>query len=383
MRTAGMLLLFAAVHLLCFAHVYGGDMTDDPLGPILKPALRPTVDVAMEDYRTNCKYKDGDFPMQEAGFAAFREEVVSVLIKTLQFDDWVVRDPVGKPNPIRHFYEDRLLKTIRHHGVEMEVHAVEFFGTGLVVPVVICLPDGDDKRPGVCVFSGHSQHGLRDLVLDLDSYQSGVAVRLAQAGFVAAAVEKIDTGYLSRDGGCGVDEQPLATFCLFQGQVIRAHQLMACLATSEILAGHPRVDEMRMGATGVSLGGWLSVQTAMLTDRIQAVADFGRKTLALPPEMTSEEFKGMPDLCHILPGMLSLCDRHLMALAYCPRPLLAGHGRRDAGSDREGPVHYQRLFQQQYEILGQADDFEYLVHDGGDTMPAQAVIDYFCRQLMR
>ena len=96
---------------------------------------------------------------------------------------------------------------IQHHGVVMEIHAVEFPETGAVVPMVLCLPSGEDKRPGVCVFSGHSQHGLRDLVLDLDSYQRGVAVRLARAGFVTIAVEKIDTGYLSRDGRSGVDAQ--------------------------------------------------------------------------------------------------------------------------------------------------------------------------------
>ena len=46
------------------------------------------------------------------------------------------------------------------------------------------------------------------------------------------------------------------------GSHVRAVQLMATLAAVEILAAHPRVDESRMGTTGVSLGGRLAVQTA-------------------------------------------------------------------------------------------------------------------------
>ena len=54
---------------------------------------------------------------------------------------------------------------------------------------------------------------------------------------------------------------------------------MATLAAVEILAAHPRVDESRMGTTGVSLGGRLAVQTALLNDRIRAVAEYGTKTV--------------------------------------------------------------------------------------------------------
>jgi hypothetical protein len=70
-----------------------------------------------------------------------------------------------------------------------------------------------------------------------------------------------------------------------------------------------------------------------------------------------------------------------MSLAYCPRPLLAGHGRRHATSNAQGPVHYRAIYEQQYAELGCAGRYEYRVHDGGDTMPAEVAIDYFRRQL--
>lgn len=349
----------------------------DPLRPLLRPELTPLVDVVLDNYRGNRKYDDSQFPLPPDEYAAFQREVIDRFVATLQLEDWTVRSPEGKLSPIADRFLDRLVRTVKSNGVVLEVHAVRFPESGLVVPMVVCLPDGDDVVPGVCVFSGHSKHGLRDLVLDLDSYQRGVAVRLAQAGLASIAVEKIDTGYLSRDGVSGVDENPVALTLLHWGPVTRAHQLRACLAASEILATHPRVDPARIGATGVSLGGWLSIQTALLSDRITAVADFGRKTMTIPPDVTADEFKGPADLCHILPGMLSLCDRNLLALAYCPRPLLAGHGRRDAGSDREGPLHFERVFAEQYAALGKDAEFEYHVHNGGDDMPAEKVVRWF------
>jgi dienelactone hydrolase len=370
----------AAVCLLSVAPAHAEERFHDPLAPILEPELSPTVESLVASHLSDCKYTDEDFPMKARAYAAFQKEVVASLTETLGLGDWIVRDPKGKTNKLAGRYRDRVLKSIHCHGIEMEVHAVEFPESGLVVPTVVCLPNEGSVRPGICVYSGHSRHGLRDLVLDLESYQRGVAVRLAQAGFITIAVEKIDTGYLSRDGKVGVDEKEVASFGLLRGELVRAHQLMACLAASEILAGHLGVDETRIGATGVSLGGWLSVQTALLTDRIGAVADFGRKTLTVPPGMSIDDFKGMPDLCHILPGTLALCDRHILSLAYCPRPMLAGHGRKDADSHAQGPTHYRDLYTAQYEALGHADRFEYLIHDGGDTMPEQAAIEYFRRQ---
>jgi dienelactone hydrolase len=372
----GVLVLVASL-----AQTLAAPKTDqDPLAPILKPHLKTTVDVMVDSYRNQREYADEAFPLSAAEFDRFRNRVTGRFVETLGMEDWRVQHPQETETPLAGRFVDRQLETIEHHGIRMEVHVIEIPETGLRVPAVLCLPAGSGRRPGVCVFSGHSRHGLRDLVLDLESYQSGIAVRLAKEGFVTIAVEKIDTGYLSRDGKSGVDENPVTTFGLYWGKLTRAHQLMACVAASEVLAAHPRVDAAKIGATGVSLGGWLSVQTALLSDRIKAVADFGVKTVTVPPGMRADAFKGMVDLCHILPGMLSICDRNLMSLAYAPRPLLAGHGRRDAGSQAQGPVHYRDIYEKQYAALGFTDRYEYHVHDGGDTMPVDVTINYFRRQ---
>jgi alkaline phosphatase D len=356
-----------------------GDVRD-----ALSPVLDSTVEVILENYRARRKYTSADFPKTADEFAEFRREIVQLLIDALDLGEWVVRGGSKKRSPVAHLFEDRLIgeKLDSEGGVVMEIHAVTFSETGLVVPMVLCLPPGSDLRPGVCAFSGHSGHGLQDLFLDTASYQHGIALQLARAGFASIAVEKIDSGLLSVDGQEGTDERAITSLLLGWGQVTRAQQLMACIAASEILALHPRVDESRIGATGVSLGGWLSVQTALLSDRIRAVADFGVKTLLIPEDTTPQTFQGIRDWCHILPGTLRIGDRNILSLAYCPRPMLAGHGRRDPGSSRDAPRHYEQLFREQYAALGVPESYEYHTHPGGDALPVDAVITYFKRQLM-
>jgi hypothetical protein len=72
-------------------------------------------------------------------------------------------------------------------------------------------------------------------------------------------------------------------------------------------------------------------------------------------------------------------DRNLILLPYAPRPLLAGHGRADKGSHAQHERYFKRLFEEQYRALGKAGDFSYHVHDGGDTMPAAVVAEWFAR----
>ena len=352
----------------------------DPLEPILRPVLRSSVSSLVEHYRRGRIYPMDAFPLPPPKFEAFRADVTGRLVRSLDLEKWVVRRPLGKQSPIRNLFRDKVVKTIRHHGIEMEIHLIELLETGDRIPAVLCLPQDSGPRPAVAAFSGHSKNGLRDLVIDLESYQRGVATRLAQAGFVSVAVEKLDTGYLSRTFPSGVDEQEIAAWRLGMSKVTRSIQLMVSLAALEVLATHPRVDETRIGTTGVSLGGWLSVQAALLSDRVAAVADFGRKTVFLPEDVPPEELAVIRDKCHILPGMFEVGDRNLLLLAYAPRPLLAGHGRKDRGSHEQAPRYYRDLFAAQYRALGKKSAFEYRVHEGGDTMPDEVVIEYFRRR---
>ena len=350
---------------------------EDPLAQAFKGQLTSSVQVFLDHHRQTRRYQNADFPLGKQAHARFKKDFVSNLTQSLNLRKWVVRNPPGKNSPVAARFRDQVLERGEIHGVSVEMHAVTIEPTGLVVPMVVCLPKGQGRVAGVACFSGHTRSGLHDLVMNLDSYQQGVAVRLAKAGFASIAVEKIDTGYLSRHGSNGNEEKEIATLLLGHKDVLRSHQLRACIAAVEILAAHPRVDESRIGVTGVSLGGWLSVQTAMLNDRVAAVADFGRKTRTVSTEMTAKQYRGQGDLCHIMPGMMAIAGRNIHPLVLAPMPMLASHGIKDKGSHAEHAANFRELCEKQYTALGVPENYTYLIHPGGDTMSSAECIAWF------
>jgi hypothetical protein len=370
--------------------LWAEDPPSDPLAEVYAQELRSSVESLMAQFRRERKYKVSDFPLQADAFRRFQADVVSSFTSALGLEEWVVRKPApGKRSPIADKFKDRIVKRLTlDSGVEIEAHVIEILATGDRVPVVLCLPpaagdaENDDRAAGIVCCPGHSNHALRDLVFGRDSYQRAIAVRLAEAGFAAAAVEKVDSGYLSRTAPSGVDEEAITTFRLGLGaDTTRAVQLMATLAATEVLALHPRVDETRIGATGVSLGGWLAIQTALLSDRIGAVAEYATKTVFLGDDMKPDEFNGVGDICHIVPGTFQLGDRNVLMFPYAPRPLLSGHG---GPTDRHSHSQYQRYYldvhKAQYKALGKPENFRYHMHDGGHTIPPETVIEFFREQ---
>ena len=347
-----------------------------------RKAVTPTAAALLDRYRREAAYDESAFPLAPAEFERFRARATELLLAALGDPRWRVREPGPRPSPVAELFETESLGRLDFQGVRLEPLTIGIRPTGDRVPAVLCLPTGAGRVPAVAVFSGHSDEGLRDLVLNADSYQRGLAVRLARAGFAALAVEKIDAGYLSRGFHAGAaggdDEVPIATFLLAVGApTVAARQVMASVSALEYLAGHPRVDPARIGAAGVSFGGWSAVYAAVLSDRAAAVADFGRKTQLI--DFDPARFRGVEDYSHLFPGLAALGQRNLLPLVLAPRPLCLGHGRADAESDRQSFEAFRRPLAAQYRALGAERNLEYHVHPGGDVLPEAAVLGFFAR----
>ncbi len=383
-------LMFAACAAFTLPEASAQERSEDPLAEIYSKELPSSVESLMAQFRRERAYEVGDFPLEPAAFRRFQEEVVTGWAESLGMEDWVVRNPpAGNSSPIAAKFKDRIVKRLTlDSGVAIEAHVVEILDTGDQIPVVLCLPrkvagKNEEKTiPGILCCPGHGQNGLRDLVFDRKSYQRAIAVRLAEAGFASVAVEKIDCGYLSRSAPTGNDEKAITTFRLGLGKdTTRAIQLKATVAATEILATHPRVDENRIGATGVSLGGWLAIQTGLLSDRIQAAAEYATKSVFLGDDVAPAQFVGVGDICHIVPGSFRLGDRNILMFPFAPRPLLSGHGGpTDRNSHREHQQYYTKVHMAQYKALGKPENFRYHMHDGGHSIHPETVIAFFDEQ---
>ena len=107
-----------------------------------------------------------------------------------------------------------------------------------------------------------------------------------------------------------------------------------------------------------------------IADEFHQRNDFSQESL--------DEFNGVGDICHILPGAFQLGDRNVLMFPYAPRPLLSGHrGPTDRNSHREYQPYYLEVLKAQYKALGKPENFRYHIHDGGHTIPPKTVIRFF------
>jgi dienelactone hydrolase len=361
-----------------------GTRLREDLAAIFRGAGEPLVNLLLEQYRRDVSFDTADFPLAAPEFDRFQARIRDVLTKSLGDSRWNITAPLTKHSPISDLFHFQALTVLSHERVELETGLIHNLLTGDRIPVVVCLPEGRSRCPAVAVFSGHTNHGIVDLVADPKSYQGALALRLAQAGFATIAVEKIDAGYASRafhnNAPGGDDENHVATMLLACGKpTVADRQVMASLCALEHLATHPRVDESRIGAAGVSFGGWSAIYAGLLSDRVAAIADFGRKTQLI--DMDPAAFQGVSDYSHLFPGLAALCQRNLLPIALAPRRLAVGHGRADLDSDRQAAQIFYRPLVRQYEVLGVPDHVDYYEHSGGDVIPAEYVISYFMRAL--
>jgi len=377
------------------------DFEADPIARALHGKVPPFVKNILQRYERFREYSSADFPLGREEHARFRSRVRRALIESMtgpdgNGDEWVVTDDRGERSVVLDRVEITSMGPVEVKGTKVDLFTMRIADTGDVIPFASCAPERI-PAPAVVVFSGHTaEGGLRELFVDEESYQRALARRLCQAGFFALAMEKIDSGLSTmhfqlrgerwqredEPGGGADDELEAATTLIGIGDyLIPGRQLMANIAAVEIVAADPRVEAGRIGAAGVSLGGWLTLHTALVNSRIKAVANFGGMWSYLEAHENSlEGFEGINDFSQLIPGLWRLGDQNRFVLAAAPLAMLTGYGELDVPYVRFKKYFFP-LVSSQYEALGAGSEIEVLVHEAGHTVPVDAVIDFFRRRL--
>jgi len=369
------------------------DWANDPIGAAFYKKVPPMLETVLKQYAAARQYSSADFPLSPGEHKVFRDRILDVMVKSMTGKggnglDWMVKDD-DQPGRLRDRFRADHVAKVTVHGLEIVLFTLTIADTGDVVPAALCYP-GQTPAPAILAFSGHTHFGLRELYVDLDSYQQGIAWRLCKAGFVTAAIEKIDSGISStlfqkkgehwRDNIWADDEDKIATTLLGTGDYqIPARQLMANIALAEFMAEDPRVLNKKMGAVGISLGGWLTLHTALVNGRIKAIANFGGMWSYLEEYLGSpenKEFAGINDFSQLFPGIWMLGDQNRFLYAAAPVPMLTGYGRNDVPYVNFKKYFHPRI-QEQYQLLGKPGDIEVYIHDGGHVLPSAAVIRFF------
>lgn len=153
------------------------------------------------------------------------------------------------------------------------------------------------------------------------------------------------------------------------------------MSAIDYLQTRPEVDGNRIGATGYSMGGELTVLATIFEKRIKAavscVGHYHHETLIRhnTSQMTSHS---------LIPGQLLYFDNDVAAALIAPRPLLLCHSRQDGGTEEEGPRIIAEYCRKIYRLYDKPECFDILAPEGPhDYLPAfrQPAIDWFRRFL--
>jgi dienelactone hydrolase len=152
---------------------------------------------------------------------------------------------------------------------------------------------------------------------------------LAQRGYVCLATDMLN--WSDRGGGGYDGQEKLAANLLQFGTSFAGLIAHEDLRAAEFLAAQPEVDPKRVGAMGLSVGGFRTWQIAALSDRIAVGVSvcwmaIGKGLLVPGNNQTT----GQSAFTMIHPGLANSLDYPDVASIACPKPMMFLCGRRDA-----------------------------------------------------
>lgn len=371
------------------------DFSSDPIGQVFYGQVRPALETALNRYVERRQYSTSNFPLAPDAHANFQEQLRHLFYENINTAQYRWDDSTN----ISENYTLRNLETVTIKGLEIRLGVLDIHETNDQVPIALCVPNNIvGPTPAVILFSGHTiNSGLFDLLIDDDGYQGAMSRQLCEAGFITMTVEKIDSGYTSvrfqtlgqnniierEPGGGGDDELELATTLFNTGDhLIFSRQTMANLAAFDALMDFENVDLDRIGAAGVSFGGWQALHLALLRDEVAAISNFGGMWSYVEIHIDQNQielFEGVPDFSQSFPGILLMGDQNRFVLGIAGREMQIGYGLQDYPYT-EHAAYFYPVLRDQYEALGRGELLEEVRHEGGHEFPPSLVLNYFQMQ---
>lgn len=240
---------------------------------------------------------------------------------------------------------------------------------GFYVPANLYIPAGKPPFPGVLFQMGHSRNGKA-----YAPYQR-CCQGLARLGYLVLAFDPIGQGERIFYPGADPTKTRLTApddehttpgrQLLLKGDTMTRLQVWDAVRSLDVLASHPMVDPKRLGSTGQSGGGTLTMMLAAVDDRLTAAAVSSGNTENFacrdfdPPGATDDaeqDFVGS--------GPLGF-DRWDLLYPFAPKPLWISVSAKDFFGTyspeylRDGRAEFEKL-KQVYKALGKEGRLEWV-----------------------
>ena len=228
--------------------------------------------------------------------------------------------------------------------------------------------------PAIVVVPGHvreSRSGIAQTAGLTDSYQHSAALELARAGFVTLTFELRGFGQLGTP--YRTEHRLVAYNAILAGTFYKAIITKDMKTAVDLLQSLPEVDADRVGITGASYGGELSVNYAALDSRIKAIAFQAYGGHIGGFNGVTGTRSDQPHYCHIIPGANTLMKQQDIFLLLAPRPTLGIRGDQDPFQDTAFPA----LLQAGWDAYGSPANLELRTEHGGHEYFIAPAIEFF------
>jgi dienelactone hydrolase len=275
-------------------------------------------------------------------FEKYREQTILKLRRSLGLDPW----------PERTCLNARTVGTVDRKDFKIEKVVFEsqpgfLVDALLYIPINVKLP-----APGVLSTIGH---------YDDEGFflwaEQGRCIGLVRKGYVVLTYDPISQGERKWLGNGNHDL--LRQKIILSGMEVSGLMFWDSIRAIDYLVSRPEVDAARIGVTGVSGGGFNALYTAVLDDRVKAVAPDGYAT-------TIEALvkRAGAGCCSYLPDLTRYAEVTEVYSLIAPRKLLILGGYMDVLSDRILDVYQQA--HAVYSLFGAGDSIQYFLdRDGG------------------
>ncbi|HUQ91238.1 MAG TPA: alpha/beta hydrolase family protein [Bryobacteraceae bacterium] len=235
---------------------------------------------------------------------------------------------------------------------------------GLSVLGYLLIPkDGKVPHPAVVCLPGHGR-GVDDIVgiddkgrdrTDKAGYQHDFALQVVEKGMAAVAIEQMAFGcrrdHRTSKGGLGRSAcQPTGGAAFLLGETMIGWRVQDVMRTIDWIETRKELDAKRVGVTGISGGGTITVFSAALEPRIKAAFASGYLNT-----FRDSIFSISHCIDNYVPGILEWAEMYDVAGLIAPRPFFAESGTRDNIFPVAAAKESFQKVKHVYEVLGASE----------------------------
>jgi dienelactone hydrolase len=239
---------------------------------------------------------------------------------------------------------------------------------GYFVTANLYLPKGDGPFPAVLEPCGHSANGKARL-----EYQTFGRV-FARKGFVALVFDPVSQGERSNqygdacEGGSCREHNMAGNQMTLVGEFFGTWRLWDGIRALDLLMSRPEVDKTRVGVTGCSGGGTMTVYLTAVDNRFA----FAAPDCFVTDYLSNLENELPADAEQMPPGMLAQgMDMADFIIAHAPRPTILLSEEHDYFDNRGTRRTFGRL-QKVYRLLGAPDAIQLYVGQNPHSLEREA-----------